>query len=171
MAGPHLEESTVTTPSITGGVVVNTASLSLSRPTNLESSICTIDDFLAHFKHKELENDVSKYLSHKQRPLCRRVLAYLRTAWMGAKFTSKSAKDEQQQQQHSSWMSERVANQKWTNACAAFPRVHRGTVIIKTEITADAMLFAMVMTVRIRPNDRTAFGAKRLSGRVTVGPG
>ncbi|EAA08579.5 AGAP004258-PA [Anopheles gambiae str. PEST] len=90
MAGPHLEESTVTTPSITGGVVVNTASLSLSRPTNLESSICTIDDFLAHFKHKELENDVSKYLSHKQRPLCRRVLAYLRTAWMGAKFTSKS---------------------------------------------------------------------------------
>uniref|UniRef100_A0A4Y0BJ24 EF-hand domain-containing protein n=1 Tax=Anopheles funestus TaxID=62324 RepID=A0A4Y0BJ24_ANOFN len=90
MAGPHLEESTVTTPSITAGVMVNTASLSLSRPTNLESSICTIDDFLAHFKHKELENDVSKYLSHKQRPLCRRVLAYLRTAWMGAKFTSKS---------------------------------------------------------------------------------
>uniref|UniRef100_A0A182TC86 Uncharacterized protein n=1 Tax=Anopheles maculatus TaxID=74869 RepID=A0A182TC86_9DIPT len=90
MAGPHLEESNVTTPSITGGVMVNTASLSLSRPTNLESSICTIDDFLAHFKHKELENDVSKYLSHKQRPLCRRVLAYLRTAWMGAKFTSKS---------------------------------------------------------------------------------
>ncbi|XP_035782485.1 Kv channel-interacting protein 4-like isoform X2 [Anopheles aquasalis] len=93
MAGPHLEESTVTTPSITGhhGVMVNTASaLSLSRPTNLESSICTIDDFFAHFKHKELENDVSKYLSHKQRPLCRRVLAYLRTAWMGAKFSSKS---------------------------------------------------------------------------------
>ncbi|ETN67180.1 calsenilin [Anopheles darlingi] len=90
MAGPHLEESTVTTPSITGhhGVMVNTASaLSLSRPTNLESSICTIDDFFAHFKHKELENDVSKYLSHKQRPLCRRVLAYLRTAWMGAKKT------------------------------------------------------------------------------------
>lgn len=90
MAGPHLDESTVTTPSITGGVVVNTASLSLSRPTNYDSSICTIDDFISHLKHKDLENDVSKYLSHKQRPLCRRVLSYLRTAWMGAKFTSKT---------------------------------------------------------------------------------
>lgn len=93
MAGPHLDESTVTTPSITGGVVVNTASLSLSRPTNYDSSICTIDDFISHLKHKDLENDVSKYLSHKQRPLCRRVLSYLRTAWMGAKFTSKTDLD------------------------------------------------------------------------------
>ncbi|XP_058821799.1 Kv channel-interacting protein 4-like isoform X2 [Topomyia yanbarensis] len=93
MAGPHLDESTVTTPSITGGVVVNTASLSLSRPTNFGGSICTIDDFISHLKQKDLENDVSKYLSHKQRPLCRRVLTYLRTAWMGAKFTSKTDLD------------------------------------------------------------------------------
>ena len=84
MAGPQLQRQIHAQPD------GNRTTLAAQRQLVQESRVQIIDDTN---QIDEQDDNIPKRVRHKHRPLYRRLLNYLRTAWTGVHFTSSAGKN------------------------------------------------------------------------------
>lgn len=94
MAGPHLDEETITISCVTGTNNMKSNSSGVPPSIYHQPEGINTEEFVSHLNcnNKDIEKGITKRIRHKHRPLYRRIYNYVREAWIGVRLSAKSGK-------------------------------------------------------------------------------